>query len=542
MNCPFGELEQFWSEFFEQREQEGDKHCSSFSSLPRSLTMHPLHEEKFSHKRMRDKNLVDNGSSDDEGNEGDESNTLVKEVIFDKSNSSDIVLPLSKKKNGNGNEQYDLSEKKCIECPQDSYGDAINVRDHLDSLEVERQRKSVHRSQQKLKNPLGKDFNVSNTLHSEPAEQIFQSTPYDQKPFENSISHFQKLALQFGQCSLVSSTRFYIVHQPNERQRKSYKNEQRFILPSPLMVALREQSDGMSEPLIEGVVEVKLTDENGDIIEDQSVLEGCKVKRLGALECKASFQLKIVDVYEGTKFRLQFLLEYRSNGVLQFERLLSDTFRVISNKRRTLVEYPHCYDINPKSGPINVENEVWIKGAGFIDRSEMKVTFGDREAQVIESDENLLICRVPALSQCQIKKENQLEQNPNEFRKLSQQQQQQSRQRIPQEDCTVPVTVSNLHPTQGWMHSQLCLQFTFLSDDIEDGSGEEMNHSQVSPSSSVSSLSASPVLSQVSPSLAKALQLFPISMETNSIEMQRFQDVSSDIEERLQDPFNTYVI
>lgn len=65
------------------------------------------------------------------------------------------------------------------------------------------------------------------------------------------------------QRRLETSNRFSLHQEPNEIQRKSYKNENRCLLPNPLVVCLKDRDSRRLPRIIEGNASVKLVSSEG---------------------------------------------------------------------------------------------------------------------------------------------------------------------------------------------------------------------------------------------------------------------------------------
>eukprot|EP01118_Nematostelium_gracile_P018867 TRINITY_DN8537_c0_g1_i1.p1 TRINITY_DN8537_c0_g1~~TRINITY_DN8537_c0_g1_i1.p1 ORF type:complete len:283 (+),score=41.45 TRINITY_DN8537_c0_g1_i1:121-969(+) len=64
--------------------------------------------------------------------------------------------------------------------------------------------------------------------------------------------------------NLTTTNRFILVQQPNEIQRKSYKKENRCLLPNPLIICVKESGNGKKLPqILDGVVSLKLVNNDG---------------------------------------------------------------------------------------------------------------------------------------------------------------------------------------------------------------------------------------------------------------------------------------
>jgi len=196
---------------------------------------------------------------------------------------------------------------------------------------------------------------------------------------------------------------FMILEQPNEIQRKSYKNENRCLLPNPITICQKEflPEDKRGQVPVEGSVTVSLVDQDGEDLPTN------KVNMLDSIErstnqpldenLTAQFSLKVLETSEGNTVRLMFMVNYRLKNLGQCqEKILSRPFVVYSNRKKHVKvdkEKPILLDIKPIRGECNKETEVWIKGRGFNDK--VMVNFGDRSAKVVDTSENLVTVLVP---------------------------------------------------------------------------------------------------------------------------------------------------
>jgi len=221
---------------------------------------------------------------------------------------------------------------------------------------------------------------------------------------------------------------FYLVHQPHEKQRKSYSRENRCLLPNPLVIKLKDQRE--CRKIEKGGVYARLVYENKEDLEaSKKVLDGELMKPLDG-ECKVQFSLKVNDTSESRKYRILFTIKFVMNGVIYEELVYSSPFSVTSNKRRQFVN-PKTFDLKPKEGLCTDEIEIWIKGRNFTERSSMLVKFGNKPGIITETEDNLLTCLVPPMAVT--------------------------------EDTTVEVTVSNIHPKKGLMTADAALQYKYLT-------------------------------------------------------------------------------
>jgi len=200
------------------------------------------------------------------------------------------------------------------------------------------------------------------------------------------------------------NNRFVLLEQPNVRQRKSYKNENRYLLPNPLVVALRDDLTEKNFRISDGIASVRLVNADGDDLPSgkTNLLETADGGLCQNLDSSAAahFSLKILETSDGAMFRLLITVQYNLESspgappVPTEEKILSRPFQVFSNRKKNNKERPVVIDIKPSEAPCNAETEVWIKGKGFGDR--VLVLFGDKPGRIIETAENLLTVLAPA--------------------------------------------------------------------------------------------------------------------------------------------------
>jgi hypothetical protein len=193
-----------------------------------------------------------------------------------------------------------------------------------------------------------------------------------------------------------SSHYFELLYQPNEKQRKSYKNENRYILPNPLTIVMNKIMKEKKVKIDKGSVTVSLLYDTGEELEPnrEHILDGVKTRTLDK-EKKAQFHLKVVETSDRNRFRLQFVVRFFINKTEHVEKIISHCFRVTSNKKSASIEKPRPFAIKPTYGPSSCETEVWIRGKLFTDRANTSVTFGGKPARVIETEDNILVCFAP---------------------------------------------------------------------------------------------------------------------------------------------------
>jgi len=191
--------------------------------------------------------------------------------------------------------------------------------------------------------------------------------------------------------------RFELLEQPKQRQRKAYKEENRYITPNPLKIV--PLKGPIEPPITEGMVYVSLEDKDGDELppNKKTILEshdGLFHKLDSNFESK--FSLKVMETSDGSPFRLLFEIIYSSGGVQLQQNILSSPFYVLSNTRKKLQEpaSPLVEALKPERGWSTKDTEVWIKGKGF--SNAVAVYFGERPGKVIEITECLLTVLAPS--------------------------------------------------------------------------------------------------------------------------------------------------
>eukprot|EP00727_Mastigamoeba_balamuthi_P011532 m51a1_g7000 hypothetical protein (573) ;mRNA; f:200532-203037 len=223
--------------------------------------------------------------------------------------------------------------------------------------------------------------------------------------------------------------RFKLVHEPHELQRKSYKNERRYLLPNPLVVTWV----GPQNLEVTGTAEVSLANEAGEEMSPdmQEVLDGSKLKALDEGR-RVSFALMMRATSGDIRFRLRVRVRYRVAGSPEdyCDVVLSQPFRVESNRKKNAIEKPKALSIKPGEGSTQGGEEVWIWGAKFGDRLGMRVKFGDVYAAITRAENNILECTAPPRPDLAT-------------------------------DTAVPVQIGNVHPQQGVLWATDVLMYTY---------------------------------------------------------------------------------
>jgi len=129
-----------------------------------------------------------------------------------------------------------------------------------------------------------------------------------------------------------ANCQFRVLREPKPKQRKSYKNENRYLAPNPLQVGWCGDGDSP-----EGYVTALLADESGEPLsaERQNELVGEHVQSLNE-DGVAQFSLKMHDTSRGTWLRLRFQIQHHSGpqkGLLEW--VCTAKFRVDTNIRKS---------------------------------------------------------------------------------------------------------------------------------------------------------------------------------------------------------------
>eukprot|EP01117_Protostelium_nocturnum_P018158 TRINITY_DN752_c0_g1_i1.p1 TRINITY_DN752_c0_g1~~TRINITY_DN752_c0_g1_i1.p1 ORF type:complete len:487 (-),score=193.92 TRINITY_DN752_c0_g1_i1:196-1656(-) len=156
------------------------------------------------------------------------------------------------------------------------------------------------------------------------------------QPREGEEIHYVLEENRMRSSSLSKGSRFRLLEEPDEMQRKSYKKENRCLHPNPLVICKRD-AKGDTQKLADGFVTVKLVDENGaDLPTNKSAcLESIDGGLTHPLDEDSStvFSLKILQTSQGQLFRLLFTVSYRGKGQPNVEeKIYSEPFGVYSNK------------------------------------------------------------------------------------------------------------------------------------------------------------------------------------------------------------------
>eukprot|EP01105_Mastigella_eilhardi_P011724 TRINITY_DN2693_c0_g1_i1.p1 TRINITY_DN2693_c0_g1~~TRINITY_DN2693_c0_g1_i1.p1 ORF type:complete len:365 (+),score=138.68 TRINITY_DN2693_c0_g1_i1:150-1244(+) len=222
---------------------------------------------------------------------------------------------------------------------------------------------------------------------------------------------------------------FKLVQEPNETQRKSYRNENRYILPNPLIITW----SGSPHAEVTGMVYVSLAMENGEDAtqEWQEMLDGAH-KNKPLEDKRANFALKMLSTSGETKFCLLFRVRYKVAKCDEdcIDTIWSRPFRVESNRKKNCIERPRLWRVKPTFGFSDEEVDVWIWGVKFCDRANMHVSFGAYDAPITKIEGNVLQCNAPKRLDLT-------------------------------RDTQVTVLIANIHPQHGMLHAVETQTYTY---------------------------------------------------------------------------------
>eukprot|EP00727_Mastigamoeba_balamuthi_P005238 m51a1_g14712 putative ankyrin unc44 (830) ;mRNA; f:160201-163850 len=217
--------------------------------------------------------------------------------------------------------------------------------------------------------------------------------------------------------------------QPNEVQRKSYKSENRFILPNPLVLLfLGDQSFA-----VDGEADVRLAAADGTPLGEawQRALDGAKTARVDE-QNQIAFSLILREKTSEGRVCLLFRVRFRLRGDTEtrVETLATTPFRVDSNRKKNAIERPVLTTMRPQEGPSDAATTVWVWGSHFTDAVNMRARFGAMTTLVSKSEAEVVECSAP--------------QRPDLTA-----------------DETVAVWLGNCHPSDGVLWTKECLPYTY---------------------------------------------------------------------------------
>eukprot|EP01117_Protostelium_nocturnum_P008902 TRINITY_DN3191_c0_g1_i2.p1 TRINITY_DN3191_c0_g1~~TRINITY_DN3191_c0_g1_i2.p1 ORF type:complete len:439 (-),score=121.16 TRINITY_DN3191_c0_g1_i2:193-1509(-) len=207
-------------------------------------------------------------------------------------------------------------------------------------------------SNQSIQNQMGDSISPSlspnpfeiheNHLHRNPS-QLKTTELNDVTTHINNNNHFSRSNENEGEELNDPSNRFYIEDEPIPIQRKSYKGENRCLLPNPMVV--RFNHGDSSDESVEGIVSVFLVDKNGVELPEKQKEMYIVRKEKGTIKDmtiplkngKAKLSLKLNTISDGQSWRLMFKIEYKliKLGKIQecIEKVVSKQFVVHSKTK-----------------------------------------------------------------------------------------------------------------------------------------------------------------------------------------------------------------
>jgi len=195
--------------------------------------------------------------------------------------------------------------------------------------------------------------------------------------------------------------RFMLKAEIKPKQRKSYKNENRYLLPNPTQIVLTEEgkNDRRGVTVVKATCKVKIYDGNGKKLSRQvnyylENTEGGLVVDMEGPALTFDYFLKVRQNSGPDKFSLHFVIRYTTtDGHTHKEKIVSTPFLVQSNKS-FFSKDPKLSAIQPPAGLSCRSNEVWIKGRDFNEKG-VKVTVDSVEATIVEVQPNLIVLLMP---------------------------------------------------------------------------------------------------------------------------------------------------
>jgi len=141
---------------------------------------------------------------------------------------------------------------------------------------------------------------------------------------------------------------------------------------------------------------VTLIRKDGKELADSSKYEVQNNNQALEVDGTASFKIKILESMSENSFRLAFKIVYTVEGLGKLEETVFSHSFVCFTSRKTQRERPIALALKPESNFGNLDEEIWIKGAGF--NENVEVHFDGIPAKVLEVSENLLTVKPPTRS------------------------------------------------------------------------------------------------------------------------------------------------
>jgi len=193
------------------------------------------------------------------------------------------------------------------------------------------------------------------------------------------------------------SNNFYLQKHPNPFQRKCYANENRYLLPHPLIIV-----HSSSQSLQWWRVTALLAAKDGEALDKYStgreyhyLVDPSGLKRMNRpMDISCEFSLRLLSQSALRKFTLIFYIKYMTDaGKISREKVVSEPFELQSNKIFVGAE-PQVETVTPWQGSHTSTTEVTIKGSDF--SRKVSVHLDGKEIPVIRLANTFVVVQVPA--------------------------------------------------------------------------------------------------------------------------------------------------
>eukprot|EP01117_Protostelium_nocturnum_P015882 TRINITY_DN6194_c0_g1_i1.p1 TRINITY_DN6194_c0_g1~~TRINITY_DN6194_c0_g1_i1.p1 ORF type:complete len:688 (+),score=264.55 TRINITY_DN6194_c0_g1_i1:568-2631(+) len=202
--------------------------------------------------------------------------------------------------------------------------------------------------------------------------------------------------------SIPLATRFKMKRQPHNHQRRCYEDENRYVMPNPLIVMEENETEVLpNQKILDGFVTAMLADDDGNLLSD-SLPESERLfspdglsHKISSNNTRAAFNVKLfAPAGRRSRFRIVFLVNYQTaDGNSYWEKVISDVIQIQCNKIFAGQD-PTASSLMPTRGSPLEETEVWIRGHDFWSKG-MKITFDGIDAKVLDISENLVSVIAP---------------------------------------------------------------------------------------------------------------------------------------------------
>jgi len=239
----------------------------------------------------------------------------------------------------------------------------------------------------------GHDWSDTFTFKSNKAELTPNRTTQLQIVEEESRK-LAKYKERLRMCPL--SNHFYLQKHPNPFQRKCYANENRYLLPHPLVIV-----HSSTQSLQWWRVTALLGAKDGETLDKQSngreyhyLVDPSGLKKMNRpMDISCEFSLRLLSQSALRRFTLIFYIKYMTEtGGVYREKLISEPFELQSNKIFVGAE-PQVETVTPWQGSHTSTTEVTIKGSDF--SRKVSVHLDGREIPVIRFANTFVVVQIP---------------------------------------------------------------------------------------------------------------------------------------------------